>query len=68
MQLEDVEDIKIHEKGLIMYCKTRGALDEEAKLADQAVKLGLKAIVMNEQPAFDRTGATRRLRDQIHYL
>ena len=46
---DQLEDIKIHEKGLIMYCKTRRALDEEAKLADQAVKLGLKAIVMDEQ-------------------
>ena len=50
---DQLEDIKIHEKGLIMYCKTRRALDEEAKLADQAVKLGLKAIVMDEQQLND---------------
>ena len=50
---DQLEDIKIDEKGLIMYCKTRRALDEQAQLADQAVKLGLKAIVMDKQQLND---------------
>jgi len=46
---DQLEDIKIDEKGLIMYCQTQRALDEEAALADQAMKLGLKAVVMDNQ-------------------
>ena len=50
---DQFEGIKIDEKGLIMYCHTQRALDEEAQLADQAIKLGLKAIVMNKQQLND---------------
>ncbi|MDA9905904.1 FAD-dependent oxidoreductase [Cyclobacteriaceae bacterium] len=50
---DQLEDIKIDEKGLIMYCQTQRALDEEAALADQAMKLGLKAVVMDNQQLND---------------
>ena len=50
---DQLEDIKIDEKGLIMYCQTQLALDEEAALADQAMKLGLKAVVMDNQQLND---------------
>jgi|TARA_B110000305_G_scaffold235709_1_gene295821 D-amino-acid dehydrogenase len=50
---DQFEDIKIDEKGLIMYCQTQRALDEEAQLADQAIKLGLKAFVMDKQQLND---------------
>ena len=50
---DQLEDIKIDEKGLIMYCQTQRALDEEAALADQAMKLGLKAVVMDHQQLND---------------
>ncbi|MDG1105294.1 MAG: FAD-dependent oxidoreductase [Cyclobacteriaceae bacterium] len=50
---DQLEDIKIDEKGLIMYCQTQRGLDEEVALADQAMKLGLKAIVMDNQQLND---------------
>jgi D-amino-acid dehydrogenase len=50
---DQFEDIKIDEKGLIMYCQTQRALDEEATLANQAMKLGLKAVVMDNQQLND---------------
>ena len=50
---DQFEGIKIDEKGLIMYCQTQRALNEEVQLADQAIKLGLKAIVMNKQQLND---------------
>ena len=40
-------DFGLEKRGLLMLCKTRHALEEEARLADQARELGLPADVLD---------------------
>jgi D-amino-acid dehydrogenase len=42
-----LDDVEIKSKGLIMYCKTQSAFDEEIALANRALAIGLKAEVLD---------------------
>jgi D-amino-acid dehydrogenase len=46
-ELSDEEDFGLVQRGLLMLCKTRKGLDEEAHVAEQARELGLQADVLD---------------------
>lgn len=47
----ELEDIKLQKKGLIMYCKTQKALDEEIEVAEVAGDLGLNVKILTPEGA-----------------
>ncbi|MFY0686658.1 MAG: FAD-dependent oxidoreductase [Cyclobacteriaceae bacterium] len=42
----DLKGFNVNQRGLVMYCKTQHALDEEAEIAERAHQIGMKAEVM----------------------
>jgi D-amino-acid dehydrogenase len=47
----NLDDFALVKRGLLMYCKTQHALDEEAKFAKQANELGISAEVLDSKKA-----------------
>jgi D-amino-acid dehydrogenase len=46
-ELSAVADFGLVKKGLLMLCKTQQALDEEAKMAAEAIRLGVPAEILD---------------------
>jgi len=65
--LPDV-DIGLVKKGLFMLCKEQHSLDEEAKLAEQALKLGVPAEVLDaKQTAALDPGARMDIAGSVYF-
>ncbi len=61
-------DFGLTHAGLLMLCRTRRGLDEEARLAEQARALGLPAEVLDAQKTAEREpGAALDVAGAVHY-